>query len=66
MKKDCVITDCADFRGLERGLGERTDEANEMFTMDAGNRSNVNVKDESDVNYVVDNLTNSYVTFGRQ
>jgi len=41
------------------------DEANEIFTMDdVGNRSNVNLKDESDVNYVVDNLTNRYDRVG--
>ena len=37
------------------------DEANEVFTMDdIGNRSNGNVRDESEMNYVVDNLTNRY------
>jgi len=34
------------------------DDSNEIFTIDdVGNRSSVNVKDESDVNYVVDKAT---------
>ena len=50
IQKDCVIADCADYRGFGRGLAERIDDANAMFTMDdAGNRSNVKLKDESDV-----------------
>jgi len=55
-----------DVGGLQRGLAERIDDANEMFTMnDAGNRSNVNLIDESDVNCVVDNLTDFYDSIGK-
>ena len=42
-----------------RRKGDIIDDAGEMFTMDdAGNRSNINLEDESDVNYVVEHLRN--------
>jgi hypothetical protein len=34
---------------------------NELFTIDdLGNRDNVNMRDGSDINYVIDDLTNRY------
>ena len=49
------MRDGTDFCGLGRGLMERIDGDNEIFTMDdVGNRSKVNIKDESYVDYVVE------------
>jgi YD repeat-containing protein len=46
-------------------VGDAIDYEVEVFTMDdLGNRTKVNVRDGSDVNYVVDNFTNSYNTLG--
>ncbi|MHC4867564.1 MAG: RHS repeat domain-containing protein [Planctomycetota bacterium] len=43
----------------EYGIGDN----NEVFTIDdLGNRDNVNMRDGSDVNYVIDDLTNRYET----
>ncbi len=39
------------------------DDSNEVFSIDdLGNRSNVNLRDTTDVNYVIDNLTNRYTS----
>ena len=40
------------------------DDTNEIFTMDdLGNRDNVNMHDDSDVNYVIDVNTNRFMPF---